>query len=60
MHMYIYICIVYIYMYTYKYMSLCVKLVSVPYISGLPLYPVNVVTITFISARVTLNFFLGF
>ena len=47
-------------MYTYKYMSLCVKLVSVPYISGLPLYPANVVTIPFISAGVTLNFFLGF
>ena len=47
-------------MYVYEYMSLCVKLVSVPYISELPLYLVNLVTIPFISARVTLNFFLGF
>ena len=47
-------------MYAYEYMSLCVKLVSVPYISELPSYLVNVVTIPFIFARVTPNFFLGF
>ena len=46
-------------MYRYKYVSMC-ELVSVPYISKLPLYSINVVTIRSISAGVTLNFFLGF